>query len=50
MNPSKTKLQKIKNNFIKSINIIIKNRNKKIKKITQKQDQEKIQNLLDKLK
>jgi hypothetical protein len=44
------KLKIIKNNFIQSINAIIKNRNIKINKIIQKQDEEKIKNIRNNLK
>lgn len=44
------KLKKIQNNFIESINSIIKNRNGKMNEIIEKQDEEKIKNILNSLK
>lgn len=44
------KLKKIQNNFIESINSIIKNRNGKMNEIIEKQDKEKIKNILNNLK
>lgn len=44
------KLRQIQDNFSQSLSTIIRQRNQKIKEVVARQDQEKIKNLLDKLK
>lgn len=44
------KLRQIQDNFSQSLGTIIRKRNQKIKEVVTRQDQEKIKNLLDKLK